>query len=486
MRSLANAIVIGTTTLSGLAGCSGGLSDETTASTTSETLRTSSPDAAGPACGTRFVAVDGDTSSSDDCRVSSDPCATFKQAIAAACAGDTVLVGPGTFAENVVVDKPVTVLGSGDATIVVPATSAPNPCSDSSLCGGAASSVVLVRAANVTLGRFAIDGDNPGLTSGVVAGGADLDARNGIITDANGALDGLTVRDVTVKDVYLRGIEASSGGSFIIERSRVSNLSADPEAIGIFNSGGAGTIADDVVTAAPAGIASNFSLGTAVVRNRVSASGAGIHTDNAGALAGSSPDVIADNEVTSCTEQGFGVFVFAASLGVDVRANRVSRCAVGMADFGQGAAVQTRFVGNRIDGRGLADSTGLYVTTSLLGFGSSDVDVLVARNAIDNVTVGVLLEQETGFKVTADVRCNSLAGDSHGIVTQSPTATVEHNAIAGGDLALDASALTSPFDAPHNWWGCAGGPAAAGCGTVSGNVGAAPVAATPPLCTLFL
>ena len=94
----------------------------------------------------------------------------------------TVNLTAGTFTENVVVNKPLTLMGAGElATTIVPALSAPNPCSNSSLCGGAASNIILVQADNVTIQQMTLDGDNPTLTSGIDVGGADLDARNGII-----------------------------------------------------------------------------------------------------------------------------------------------------------------------------------------------------------------------------------------------------------------------------------------------------------------
>ena len=59
-----------------------------------------------------------------------------------------------------------------------------NPvCEPGSLCGGTASNVILVEANNVTISKLTVEGDNPGLTSGVTAGGKDIDARNGIITN---------------------------------------------------------------------------------------------------------------------------------------------------------------------------------------------------------------------------------------------------------------------------------------------------------------
>jgi hypothetical protein len=42
---------------------------------------------------------------------------------------------------------------------------------------------ILVEASNVTIQSMLLKGDNPKLTGGVVVGGEDIDARNGIITN---------------------------------------------------------------------------------------------------------------------------------------------------------------------------------------------------------------------------------------------------------------------------------------------------------------
>lgn len=425
MRNLLGAVAV-VALLAG-AGCAGAEPADKVAASGDALMQ--APLASG--CGTRFVATTGDASSSNDCRAAGTPCAAIGHAITVACAGDDVLVGPGTFVENVVVDKALSLSGSGPATVVVPATSSPNPCSDSSLCGGAATSVILVSASNVTIERLAVDGDNPALTSGTLVGGVDVDARNGIITDDGAPLDGLSVHDVAVRNVYLRGIDASSGGTFRIVRSRVTNVSSDPEAIGIFNTGGSGAITDNTVTDASTGIASNFSSGVQFLRNHVSRTAEGIHTDNAGGAAGSTADLVQDNVITDCTENGYGAFVFVPSLGVTFRANRIAGCTVGMAAFGEGADVQSRFLENWVDGKGAADSVGLYVTTSQVGFGSNDVHVLALANAIDNAGTGVALVQETGFVTTADVECNVFDNDTEAVVDQSSASTVTNNVIVG-------------------------------------------------------
>jgi hypothetical protein len=377
-------------------------------------------DAAGPpaaTCGTRFVGagVETDAGASGGCTSAAHACATIAQAIAAACAGDVVVLGPGTFTENVVVDKPVSLVGAGDATIIVPARSAPAPCDDSSLCGGAASSVVLVRASGVTIAHLAIDGDNPALTSGTVVRGADVDARNGIVTGGGGPYDDLEVRDVTVRDVFLRGIEATSGGTFVFDHDRVANLSSDDQSVAIFNTGGAGTIEGNVVLDAMAGIATNQSRGTRIAFNEVARSSMGIHSDNAGLVAGSAADVVEGNVVRDCLPDGFGIWSFAPYVPVTVLANRVRRCAVGLAELGQNAAVRDVFVENLVDGASLADSVGLFVTTSLEQYGSSNVAVQAARNTIENASVGVYVEEQSGFTATVDLECDALSADGEAI-----------------------------------------------------------------------
>jgi hypothetical protein len=383
------------------------------------------------ACGVRFVGATGDASapsSGSRCRSPSQACATIQQAIAAACPGDVVMIGAGRFAENVVVDKPLSLVGAGDATVIVPAESSPAPCNDSSLCGGAASSVVLVRANDVTIVDLAIDGNNPALTSGTLVRGVDVDARNGVVTDTGGPFNGLEVRNVTVTNVYLRGIEASSGGTFAVEQSRVANLADDPQAVAIFDSDGAGRIEGNLVVDAAAAIATNRSQGTRIAGNTVRRSATGIHSDNAGLVAGSSPDVLENNVVSDCTGDGFGVWSFAPYVPVTVRGNRVSRCSVGLAELGQNAAVHDLFVGNQVDGGSLVDSIGLYVSTSLLQYGASNVGVRAAGNTIENASVGVYVQEQPGFTASVVLECDTLTGDDEAIAGDDEAVVVHGRA----------------------------------------------------------
>jgi hypothetical protein len=142
-------------------------------------------------------------------------------------AGGTLYIEAGTHTENVVVNKSITIAGAGQGTTIIqPGTSNPNcgGAGGSSLCAGSAN-VFLVQGDNVTIHDLTVDGNNPGISSGTTVGGVDIDARNGIITNhAAGVYNNLTVYNTTIQNVFLRGIYASSYGTFNIHDNTVTNV----------------------------------------------------------------------------------------------------------------------------------------------------------------------------------------------------------------------------------------------------------------------
>jgi hypothetical protein len=137
-----------------------------------------------------------------------DAFSTIQDGIDAVDPDGTVHVLLGGYTENIIVDKSLHLSGAGENKVTVePAVSGPGVGEVGSLPAGA-SSIVLVQADDVEISNITFDGDNPSLTSGAVVGSADIDARNGIITDHNtvSLVENLSVHDVTVRNVYLRGI----------------------------------------------------------------------------------------------------------------------------------------------------------------------------------------------------------------------------------------------------------------------------------------
>ncbi len=420
----------------------------------------------------------------NDCRSRRRPCRTAQHGVDVACSGDVVRLGAGDYAENLTIDRSLTLTGSGRRTILRPAVSNPRPCDDSSLCGGAASNIVLVQANDVTIHDLALDGNNRELTSGVVQAGADVDARNGIITNhLAGRFDALQVYDVDVRNIFLRGIYASSGGTFDFHDNELHNVAGDLQSIAIFNFGGSGLIANNRVDQCADAIVSNHSTGVMMLRNRVTRSGSGLHTDNAGDTAGSSADLIAENEVQDCTAGGFGVWAFVPFVAPTLRDNRVEGCSVGLAAFGQGASVTTSFIDNRVDGDTRAGSTGVLVTTDQLGFGSNNVSVALSGNVIVHTEVGIQLTEQTGFVNSTAIDCNRIEHNGTGIVTETSHSRARDDAIVHNRIGVDASTLLGPpFDATGNYWGCRAGPPDPRCDGVRGNVDASSPLGRPPSC----
>src|SRR5438445_2534931 len=234
---------------------------------------------------------------------------SIQAAINAAQSGATITIGVGTYEENIVVNKPVTLRGAGVGTVIYPATSNP-VCSGGSLCGCSASNIILVEANDVTIKSLQLKRDNPNLTSGVVVGGEDLDARNGIITNhLAGTFNNLTVEKVKVTGVYLRGMYASLGGTFNFNHNIVDKVQAEEASVAMFDFEGAGVMSFNKVTNAHDAISANWSKGTQFLRNQVSKSGSGVHTDNNGGSGGSA-DLLNENTVRECKVNGYGVWVF--------------------------------------------------------------------------------------------------------------------------------------------------------------------------------
>jgi hypothetical protein len=393
---------------------------------------------------------------------------TIQAAVNAASPGAIITIGPGHYSENVTLSTSVTLKGAGQRTIVYPAVSNPNPngCSGS-LCGGSASNIMLVAANNVTIENMKLEGANPALAgSGITVNGASINARNGIIEDFPvGTFAHLTVTNVTVQDIFLRGIEAvgaSSGETFTFSHDKVTNVEGNPNlAIAMFNSMGSGSFTNDTVTEASDAISANWSQGTLFEDNVIKNSASGIHTDNNGG-AGGTADKIDHNKVRSCTKDGYGIWVFAPYLSATVDHNTVKGCYVGLGAYGSQAAGQgPTFSNNSVSGVGATTSYpngtyGAYVTTDMLGFGCADVQATLSGNTFQHSTTGLLVTQTS--PTNGDSPCSFQA-----------TVAAHNNAVFKTNTNGANGLAGTVFDATNNWWGCPKGPNTPGCSTATGT-----------------
>ena len=376
-----------------------------------------------------------------------DAFATVQAGIDAVAAGGTVEVAAGSYIENVIVSQSVTIAGAGAAsTIVMPAVSNANPCTSSSLCGGTASNVFLIQANDVTIHDLTVEGDNPALTSGIVRGGADLDARNGIIKNTDANYNNLEVYNVTVQNIYLRGVY-STGGSFNFHNNTVTNVQGDGSSIAMFAWGGPGTMQSNTVSYANDAISANHSSGIQFLGNTVTNSLSGIHTDNSGDGGGVS-DLIQGNQIDCTGTTGaYGIWTFVPYLAPTVNNNTVVNCDVGLSAWGQGAAVTHTFTNNTVTGNLAADGVGAYITTDLISWGYSDISVLFTGNTISGYETGIYLAGEAQS-------WNPVAWSDHTI-----NATFHLNQIYDNTTpAAKGATGTYAADLESNWWGSPAGP----------------------------
>ena len=199
----------------------------------------------------------------------------------------------------------------------------------------------------------------------------------------------MTVKNVTVENVYFRGIQYADGndygtGTIDFENDTVTNVQADPSSVAIFNFGGSGIIQGNHVSYANDAISANWSAGTQFLDNVVTNSGSGIHSDNNGGLGGVA-DSIQGNNISLGTAGGsaYGIFVFDPFDSVSVQNNTISGVDVGLAAFG-GAGGSAAFSGNNVSVN--AGGTGALITTDMADWGQANVRLLSAGTRLPAAT----------------------------------------------------------------------------------------------------
>ena len=163
-----------------------------------------------------------------------DSFATIQGGVNGVASGGKVIVRAGTYAEAVLINKPLTLLGAQAGqnantrfaafTTGVNGPKA-NPAVESVITAAAtapasgANDTLHVMAANVTIDGFVVDGNNPALAQGgaTVIGGINTDSRRAIQTeDAAGTAfpaNNVTVKNNVIQNFAQRGVELINGAA---------------------------------------------------------------------------------------------------------------------------------------------------------------------------------------------------------------------------------------------------------------------------------
>ena len=350
------------------------------------------------------------------------PFQTIQFAIDAASAGHVIEVAAGSYAENVLVTKPITIIGGGQGVTIVHPASSVTDCGGSTFCTN--SDVFRIQASNVSISHITVDGDNPSLSSGVMVGGVDVDARNGIVSDWNfGVINDMSVSDVTVMNVSNRGIYSAADGSFTFTDNTVSNAGS----IGLMHYGGSGTMTGNTVSECEVGIQLSQGIGTPGLysNNTISNCDNAIQQVN---WNGPGADQITGNTISNCD---IGIWNFMPLAPVSVSNNTISGGSVALRQSGSHnpTAVVT-YSSNMVSGA----STAFHQTTDGEGFGDLDVSSILTNNMFSTGTLALHLDATAGMTRTLEAHENSITGYT-----------------TGASRVIDLG--TSNDDLTCNWWG---------------------------------
>jgi hypothetical protein len=434
-----------------------------------------------------------------------DAFATIQDGADGVASGGTVNVAAGTYVEDLTIDQPLSLIGPNaninpntgtrvPEAVIEPATSDPNPYDANPVI------VVYVSASGVTMKGFTVDGNNPGITSGVIVGGVDVDAAEGIVSYEG--VGSITVKNNIVKDTTYTGVDfynytsdAATADNYIT-CNRFDNLGSYGFGIGvlIYNNFYA-KVSDNVMTNVVVGVQTgNFSQsdpGTtqSIDDNRISANAVGVFfnlmydqtstfsvSNNAicfayvtnspewdGMLIGSIQSTvgvqIVSNTITGTTTNeatvgyptvGYNVWNTPSTVGPTIQGGSITNANYGVwvnnwdGYDSQGDSTKATISGVSISGASVA---GVYVQDDPRSANGSIVRATVTGNTvITGSGVGVWVQ---GTNAGASVLDNaaSITGNGTGVAVDTGVALLEGNDLSGNSVAGISTTNNAVVDA---------------------------------------
>lgn len=361
---------------------------------------------------------------------------TIGAAVKAASAGDTIQVAPGTYKEQVTIDKPLSLIGAGSATTIIDATGLSNGI----LIDGSAAPV-----GNVVVTGFAVMNAR---LQGILAWKASaVTISNNQVLNNDRGLDASTHTCSGLPKELQAGEKEDCGEGIHLtgaDHSVVTNNVVAGNAGGILVSDDVGPTHDNVISGnqvsdnpydcgitlashSGKGVYHNTVSGNLSTRNGLKATGAGVGLFAPGPGSQTWGNVVINNTLTGNGHPGVTMHNHAAPPGtpaVSLNDNVI----VGNIISGNAADTEDAATAGRagINIYSVAHVSGIIVTQNVI----SDEDVGLALNA-----PGQILASFNNFRTPAGV-ISSAAGS---------------------------------VQATQNWWGCSSGPSV-NCATASGPV----------------
>jgi parallel beta-helix repeat protein len=373
--------------------------------------------------------------------------ATISAAVTAAAVNDTITVAKGSYHEAVIIDKPLSLIGSGDENTIIDATGLANGINVDGHNHGALSHVsvtgftvqnanfegiLLTDSSYITVANNHVTGNDKNLS---VAGGAP------------------TCPGLPAYFVAFQGMDCGEGIHLSgVDHSTIANNLVENNAGGILVSDDTGSSHDNLISAN-------------TVRNNPLDCGLTIasHLLIFGPqqpLRGIYHNTILGNTVSAnglTTGEGAGVGLFTAAPGGQNWGNVViGNTLTGNALPGVAMHSHAPFqnlndnliVGNQISGNGPDSDPGVTVPTG--------IDVFADEASGASPITGTVITQNTIKAEGIDIAVATTGG-----------VTARFNSFFGAVGIANLAA--GSVDATLNWWKCSGGPDANGCSTVTGS-----------------
>jgi parallel beta-helix repeat protein len=373
---------------------------------------------------------------------------TIGEAVTAASPGDTIRVARGTYAEYVVIPKPLSLLGDNRQNTIIDASKQPfginvDGHNHAGLMG-------------VTISGFTVqNADNAGI---VVTDASNVTlARNTVVGNDKGLVPGDPPTCPTLAPFpYLTGEDEDCGEGILltgVDHSTLANNRVTGNAGGILITDDTGATHDNLIT------------GNSVVRNTNLDCGITLpsHSDK-----GVFHNTISDNN--SSYNGGPGVGIFAPGPGSKAYGNVV--------------------VNNRLRGNGLPGVTmHNHAAPGVKGVPANLPPPIFDDNVIlgNDISANAADTEDAATPGPTGINIYSLAPMTGTLISQNtihqedydiflkipgppdtPAVLIHLNDILDKGVGLQ-NAGTAQVDATQNWWGCSGGPAANGCASISGS-----------------
>jgi hypothetical protein len=375
---------------------------------------------------------------------------TIGAAVGAAAAGDVVRVSPGTYHEDVLIKKAISLIGDNRNNTIIDATGLANGIYVDGLDSGG--------LVGVFVSGFAVQ--NANIEGILVTNASQVTIANNRVVQNNVSLN-LSTFTCPGIPAFETGEDFDCGEGLHfsgVDHSIIANNLIDKNAGGILLSDDTGATHDNLILGNT--ISENpYDCGVTLASHTLFAPGP---PTAAGVFHNTITGNISERNGTKVPGAGAGVGLFAAAPfnktygNVVVNNILINNGLPGVAMHGHspGATLSDNMVaGNHISGNGAdTDDTATSGPTGINVSGGDDgtgkpVDIITGT-----VIAGNVIEQET---IAIAVKTDSLVG-------------AHLNDFVSSGLGVD-NLNGGVVDARLNWWGCSGGPAAAGCAAVTGT-----------------